>query len=252
MASRRGREEEEGGKGGDESPRDRWVPVSDDDARRRLRELQQVENFIKTVHNNTDTGLMKVIGPSLGVSGECCVLGLEGDVLGNASAAAPPPHHRDVRVLNIPPELQRKVGQPDFEKVELGLTGRGGEVRAAEFKQPRLQELVYPTHMPNTRPLQEHPKSGQVRRPLDLSLGPSAIGRVNRTRVRAHAHTPLLRARDNTKQLRAGQDHRARRAAGAGQGTGHPHPRRRRQPPGQECMPKEPYKRAPSHSRETY
>ena len=163
MASRRGKEDSDGKQGGATSPRERWVPMRDDDVRRRERELQQVSSFVKTVHQNGETGLMKAIGPSLGVSGDYCVLGLEGDVLGNASAVAPPPHHRDVRVLNIAPSLQRKVGQPDFEKIEFGLTGLGGEVYGAEFQPPTLRELKYPTHVPNSRPPEEHPRSGQVK-----------------------------------------------------------------------------------------
>jgi len=35
------------------------------------------------------------------------------------------------------------------------------QVYAAEYKAPTLKEVAFPSHIPNARPLQEHPKSGQ-------------------------------------------------------------------------------------------
>ena len=144
------------------SPRASWIELTDEDARRRQRELSLVEKFIKNVHHNPSTGLFKVVGPSLGINGDFCVLGLDGDVLGNADQIAPPPHDKEVRAINIPPALQHKVGQPDFKEIKFGLTGRGGEVYAAEYKAPTLRELAYPPHILGSVPHQEHPKSGQV------------------------------------------------------------------------------------------
>jgi hypothetical protein len=156
------------------SPRASWVDLKDENTRRRERELKQVEKFIKDVLHNPNTGLFRTLGPSVGITGEYCVLGLDGNVLGNADQVAPG-LDRGVRVINIPPELQGKVGQPDFKDIKFGITGTGGEVYAAEFKPPTLKEAVYPTHIPDTKPLQEHPKSGQVIRRSRCSLVPLPV-----------------------------------------------------------------------------
>jgi len=161
----------------EEEDRSAWLEFSDPEAKRRVAELEMVSGLLDKMHFNDESGLVSVIGPTLGFLDTDFVLSRDGDILGRASKVAPLPHSEDVRVVEVCKEMQGKIGLPDFPVVQYGITSPGGEVLAAELVGETLKVMCYP-EKENEKPPQPHPLAGQ-----QVVIGRVALRQLSRVQT---------------------------------------------------------------------
>jgi sulfur carrier protein ThiS len=75
---------------GEEEDRSGWVEFTDPEAKRRVVELETVSDLLKKLHFNEESGLINVIGPTLGFLDTDFVISRDGEILGRASKVSTP------------------------------------------------------------------------------------------------------------------------------------------------------------------